>query len=341
MEEFSYCGISCYPKWVKAIEKTRNLFARLINAAPNEISFTGNTSEGLSTVATGVKWKDGDVVMVPVPDFPTNIYPWMNLERLGVKVHFVEKASGGRFGLDQVKKALLPRTRLLTVSSVDFCTGFRCDLAALGDFCRRKGILFCVDGIQSLGVIPMDVERFGIHFLAGGGHKWLLSTMGIGALYVSKEVNEEIHPTRVGWKSVVDEEDFFRVHFDLKPDALRFEPGTMNLLGIAALGAAIELLLNAGIEEIMTRVFALNEVLRDGLRLRGLEVISSMIEHERSGIVSFLPSVDPGGLFHFLSNNNVMVSLRGDKIRLSPHFYNNESEVEAFFRTLDSFPGPV
>jgi cysteine desulfurase/selenocysteine lyase len=339
MEEFSYRGISCYPKWMSRVEETRRLFAELIHADPSEIAFVGNTSEGLSTIASGLKWRSGDVVIVPVPDFPANIYPWMNLERSGVKVHVFKRKDSGELRVAELEKSLPPRARLLTVSSVDFSSGFYSDLEAFGELCRRKGILFCVDAIQSLGVIPMDVRRFGIHFLATGGHKWLLGTMGAGALFVAGEAGGEIHPTRVGWKSVTDEEDFFRIHFDLKSDARRFEPGTMNVLGIAALGAAVELIQELGVEEIRRRVFALNDLFWEGLRSRGLNVVTSMRDSERSGILSFLPPIDGETIFRIFSRNYIMVSLRGDRIRLSPHFYNNIEDVDAFFKVLDSARG--
>lgn len=332
--EFSYCGIECYPEWVKRIEEVRRLFATLIHSEPDEIAFVGNTSEGLSVIAAGLDWKEGDVVLVPLPEFPANVYPWLNLEQRGVTVRFIQRKDG-RFDIKELDKALTPGTRLVTVSSVDFATGFRCDLEALGDFCQRKGLLFCVDAIQSLGVIPMDVKKYGIHFLAAGGHKWLLSTMGCGALFISKEVGHLIHPERVGWKSVMQEEEFFRLHFELKPDALRFEPGTMNVAGIYALGAAIELLLEVGVENIYQCVLRLNELLTQGLRDRNMKITTPAGEGERSGILSFIPSSDPHSLYRMLTEKKIMVSLRDITIRLSPHFYNNREDVRSFLEALD------
>ena len=336
LREFSYCGIECYPKWLKRVAEVRGLFAKLINAHKHEVAFVGNTSEGLSSVAASLKWKEGDVVLVPRPEFPANIYPWMNLEPQGVLLQFVQREEG-RFGVREIERALKPRTRLFSVSSVDFSTGFRCDLEAIGDFCKRKGILFCVDAIQSLGVIPMDVKKFGIHFMAAGSHKWLLSTMGCGTLFISNEVNDMVHPDRVGWKSVVDEEEFFQLSFDLKPDALRFEPGTMNIAGIYALGAAIDLLQELGIEKIYRNVVNINDLLLQGLMDRNARIMTPMGREERSGILSFIPSSDANALFRFLNHKNITVALRNDMIRLSPHFYNNGDDVKIFFDALDGF----
>ena len=336
LHEFTYKGISCYPKWMKRVEEVRGLASQLIKATPEEIAFTANTSEGLSTVAAGLQWKSGDSVLVPRPEFPANVYPWMNLERLGVKVHFFEREDG-RFDIGKIDKVLIPGTRLLSVSSVDFATGYHCDLEALGDYCREKGILLCVDAIQSLGVVPMDVKRYGIHFLAAGGHKWLLSTMGCGFLYISGEADALLHPSRVGWKSVVEEEDFFRVHFDLKPDALRFESGSMNVAGIYALGAAMDLIMEVGVENIFRRITALNDALVRGLQDRNERLVTPLGPGERSGIVSFVPSSDPKALYDYLSQEHMAVSLRNDMIRVSPHFYNNMDDIHRFFEVLDRF----
>ena len=338
-QEFSHCGIDCYPKWTERIAEVRRLFALLIQADPGEIAFVGSTSEGLGTVSAGIEWKKGDGVLIPEPEFPANVYPWMNLERKGVKIHFIPRREG-RFGIEDIDKAINPGTRLLSVSSVDFATGFRCDLEALGDLCKKKGLLFCVDAIQTLGVIPIDVKRCGIHFLASGGHKWLLSAMGCGVLFVAKDVDDLLHPERVGWKSVKQDEDFFHIHFDLKPDALRFEPGSMNIAGIYALGAAIELLFEVGIERIYEHVLDINDLLIRGLNELKVKIVSPMGETERSGILSFIPSSDPESLHHFLSEKNVTVSLRNNMIRLSPHLYNNTGDVDSFFKALGSYTSP-
>lgn len=333
---FVYNGITSYPDWVRRIEDVRRLFAGLINARPDEIAFVGNTSEGLSHVAESLPWKEGDVVLLAVPEFPANVYPWLNLERKGVKVSYIRRRKG-RFTVNDVENALSPRVRLFSVSYVDFISGFRCDLKAIGDLCRRKGILFCVDAIQGLGAIPLDVKSCGIHFLAAGGHKWLMGVMGAGGLFVSREVMDIVHPACVGWKSVKRDEDFLNICFDLKPDALAFETGTMNVAGIYALGAAIELLMSVDIKRINDRILALNDLFFEGLKKRGFKVVTSMEGGERSGILSFAPPSDAGALYRFLTKRNILASLRGNLIRISPHFYNNETDVAAFFDALDDF----
>ncbi|HYA43293.1 MAG TPA: aminotransferase class V-fold PLP-dependent enzyme [Syntrophobacteraceae bacterium] len=335
MLQISHEGSLHYPEWVKTVERTRSLFARLINADPSEICFVTNTSEGLSTVAGGISWKPGDKIVAAVPDFPSNVYPWMNLAHRGVETCFLQR-NEGRFDIRDVKASLRPGTRLVAVSSTDFTTGFRCDLEELGNFCRQEGILFCVDAIQDLGAVPIDVKSCGISFLASGGHKWLLSTMGTGALYISKEANDLVHPIRVGWKSVENEEDFYHLELKFKADARRFEPGTLNLAGITALGTAVEMLLEIGIERIFERICGLNDIIASELGKRNLRVISPMEPRHRSGILSF-EAEDAGKLFRYLLTKKVVASQRGNGLRLSPHFYIDESDIERLFEALDSY----
>jgi len=339
MLQVSSEGSLHYPEWKKSIERTRALFAELINASPSEICFIPNTSEGLSIIAGGISWKPGDKIIVPAPDFPSNVYPWVNLERLGVEISFLQK-NEGRFGLSDVKKVLRPGTRLLTVSSTDFTTGFRCDLEELGGFCRQEGILLCVDAIQSLGVVPFDVKSCGAHFLACGAHKWLLGAMGTGGLYISNEVKDLVHPVRVGWRSVENEEDFYNLELKLKSDVRRFETGTFNLAGIFALRAALEMLLEIGIDRIFNRVSSLLDVISSELGKRNLRVLSSMEPKHRSGILSFVPD-DAGKVFRHLLKRKVIAAQRGGAVRLSPYFYCDESDIERLFDALDSYSTTV
>lgn len=333
-EEMCRCGIDCYHSWMEGVDAARRQAAWLIGAGANEIAFVTNTSEGLSVVAGGLVWRVGDRVLVVRPDFPSNIYPWMDLERKGVVVDFVSRR-GGRIEVKDLEKGLRPGTRLLTVSSVDFLSGYCADLAAMGTFCRQKGLLFCVDGIQGLGLVPLDVKDCQIHFLAAGGQKWLLGPMGCGVLFVSDEAAGLVHPGGVGWKSVRGENDFFTIRLDFKPDALRFEPGSLNLLGIHGLGEALNLLREVGVSRIFEGVLAVNDLFVQGLRQRGLKIVTPLEQSSRSGILSFVPKADPEKTFYSLMEEKIMVSERKGLIRLSPHFYNCEEDVRRFFEALD------
>jgi selenocysteine lyase/cysteine desulfurase len=324
-----------YGRWLARLAKIRRQAAELIGASAEEIAFVPNTSAGLATVAEGLRWRPGEAVLVAVPDFPANVYPWQHLERKGVTVRFVERRPGGCISPADVAKSLVPGARLLAVSSVDYITGFATDLPALGEYCREQGLLLCVDAIQSLGVLPLNVKRCGIHLLAAGGHKWLLGPMGAGLLYVDYNIADLVEPPLVGWKSMVDEENF-DLHYELKRDAGKFEPGTLNLPGIFGLGASLDLLQSVGVDDIRQRVLALNDRFAEGLRERGLEVVSPRRETERSGILSFRPPGDALCCNRFLAERRIVVSPRGGMIRLSPHFWNDECDVNAFFDVLDA-----
>jgi len=336
LNECSSRGSLGYGRWLDRLAAVRRRVAGLIGAAADEIAFIPNTSTGLATVAEGLDWRPGEAVLVARPDFPANVYPWQHLERRGVQVRFIERRPNGRLGPAEVAEALVPGTRLLALSSVDYVTGFTADLPALGTFCREHGLLFCVDAIQSLGVLPLDVKNCGIHLLAAGGHKWLLGPLGSGLLFVDRGVADRVDPPLVGWKSVADEENF-DLHFELKRGAGKFEPGTLNLPGIFGLGAALELLQAVGIDNIRQRVLALNDRFAQELQARGLEVVSPPREAERSGILSFIPPGEALRCFRYLAGRNVLVSPRRGLIRLSPHFWNEEGDLKAFFAALDGF----
>ena len=322
-----------YSHWQERLAAARQSAATLLGATPAEIAFTGNTSTGLALIAESFPWRSGDAVLVPVPDFPANVYPWQHLARRGVTVRFVERRNG-RLTAEMVAAALRPDVRLLALSSVDYASGYAADLPAIGARCRRQDVILAVDAIQSLGVLPLDVRAAGVQLLAAGGHKWLCGPLGSGLLYVAADLPVELAPALVGWKSVTEPEDF-RLHFELRTDAARFEPGTVNYGGIFGLGRAIELLLEVGIERVRERVFSLVDLLAAGLQERGLEIATSLAAGERSGILCFTPPEDAKALFQALAGRQVTVALRDGRIRLAPHFYNDESDVERFFAALD------
>ena len=329
-------GTANYPAWMQEADRVRDSFARLINAEKDEVAFVKNTSEGLSIVANGITWKKGDNVVIPDIEFPANVYPWLNLQRLGVEVRFV-KAVRGRVMFEQIEAQVNQRTRVISISSVECNSGFRNDLNRIGALCRDKGIYFCVDAIQSLGVLPMDVKKDHIDFLAADGHKWLLSVEGLGGFYISSRVLEEIHPAVVGWSSVVNAADYMDYDFTLRPGAQRFEEGSGNTLSIHAFGAALDLLEEQGIANIEKQVLHLGDTIIESLRKRNLKIFSSVEPSERSGNVSFTGKVDLDALAEFMLERDVFWTVRNGLMRLSPHFYNTEDEVDRFFFHFDEF----
>ncbi len=321
-------------RWSQRCEQVRAAFARLVGARADEIAFVKNTSEGLSLVAAGMQWRNGDNVIAVDGEYPSNVYPWFALRRCGVETRLVRRARG-RVHVDDVRELVDERTRLVAVSFVDWSTGARTDLAALGEFCQTRGILFCVDGIQGVGAIQLDVEEAGIDCLAVGGHKWLLAPEGYGCLFVSRRVADRISSVLHGWKSVTDADTYLPYHFDPRPDAAKFEPGSPSVLSTYALGAAIDLLLHVGPERIERRLMELTDRLAEGLRARGAEILSPWGSGERSGIVVFRLGNDPQRLCADLIAHGFIVRLRSGGIRVAPHFYNNEEDLDRLLKTLD------
>jgi cysteine desulfurase/selenocysteine lyase len=338
MEELSQSftdeGMMCAEHVFERIEEIRGRAAGFIGADPEELAFTKNTNQGVLIASQGIRWRSGDNVVLPAIEFPTNVYPWMALGARGVDLRMVEPVEG-RISAEMLADACDGRTRAVTVSAVQFTTGYRIDLARLGEFCRERSIYLHVDGIQWLGCIRCDLRTLKIDFLSSGGHKWLLSTPGIGIFYIRRELLDEIDVWNPGWNSVVDPRDFLNYDFTFRDNASRFEEATSNIHGIYALGASVNRFEEIGMRRVEERILSLTGVLAGGLTERGYTVTSPWVDDERSGIICFrhrdIPSEE---LFNGLLERGVVASLREDAVRLSPHIYNSEEEIERFFTFL-------
>jgi len=329
-------GTKNYKKWMEEVDRVRGKFAWLINGDVDEVAFVKNTSEGISIVANGLDWNPGDNVVIPDIEFPANVYPWWNLKRFGVETRMV-KSKDGRVVFDDLIEKTDERTRIVSVSSVECNSGFKNDLNRIGAFCRENNILFCVDAIQSLGVLEMDVKRDNIDFLSADGHKWMLSVEGLGGFYISKNVLEKIYPVTVGWDSVVNAWDFMNYDFTFRPDAKRFEEGSFNTMSIYALGAALDLLQKTGIDSIQSSVLSQGDYLMEGLQKRGIKILNSQVQKERSGIISYELKAEPKQFSTYMLERNVSLTVRDGLVRLSPHYYNSKDEADQFFELLGSF----
>jgi cysteine desulfurase / selenocysteine lyase len=330
-ESLANNGVAAVKDWINRVAAVRVLAARLINA-PNieDLCFVPNTTHGVSVVAEGFPWKSGDNVVLAAEEYPANQYPWLNLASRGVEVRSVP-SRGSRLHIDDIRAAMNDRTRILTVSSVEFASGFRNDLDALGELCRGRGVFFFVDAIQSLGVLPLDVQKTPIDALAADGHKWMLGPEGAGFGFIRREWGEKLHPIGVGAFSVVHPFDFSKIDFTLKPHAGRWEGGAPNVSGITAFGASLELLLYAGIPEIQRQVLALTDYLCDRALSLGWRVFSSREPGEKSGIVSLIhPTLSAAEVMKRCRTAGVIVNNRAERVRVSPHAYNTEDEIDRF-----------
>lgn len=335
INEATTVGVATQRRWDARVEAIRAAFARLVGAQADEIAFVKNTSEGLSLVAAGLDWQAGDNVIAVEGEYPSNVYPWFGLRRWGVETRLARPLHGS-VHVDDVRALADARTRLLSVSFVDWSSGARTDLQALGEFCREHDILFCVDGIQGVGAVRLDVERAHIDCMAVGGHKWLLAPEGCGCLFVSRRVAERVQSVLHGWKSVTDADTYLPYHFNPRPDAAKFEPGSPSQLGTHALGAAIDLLLEIGPEHVEQRLLALTDRLVTGLRARGAEIVSPWAPAERSGIVVFRLGRDPQRLSAELNRRGFVVRVRNGGIRVAPHFYTSEHDLDGLLTALDA-----
>jgi cysteine desulfurase / selenocysteine lyase len=330
-------GDAFWGQWMKRCEEVRKQFGLLLNADPLDIAFIKNTSEGISFVAEGFPWQAGDNMVTAADEYPSNVYPWMNLASRGVEARRVA-SHDGRILIDDIIGAIDDRTRLVSLSSVEFASGFRNDLSAVGEYCRRRGIFFFVDAIQSLGLLPLDVSKTPIDGLAADGHKWLLGTEGAGIFYLRRDWVERLHTIEVGWNSVIRHSGSDAIDFRLKPNAGRWESGSLNMAGIHALGASLEVLLSLGIPTVANRVLELTDYLCERAQRSGLIVYSSRESGEKSGVVSLLkPNGEPTSLVRRCKDEGMIINQRAGRIRISPHCYNTWDEID---RLIDCLARP-
>lgn len=321
--------------WEETAETCRGAAAQLINADPTEIAFMKNTTQGILIAANGVDWRAGDNVVTTAVEFPANVYPWWCLkERYGVQTRMVPERAG-RIHVEDIASAIDERTRVVTISHVEFASGFRNDIQALGEICREHDVWFVVDAIQSLGAIEVDVQSCNVDILAADGHKWLLAPEGAAIFYCADEKRERLINTNVGWASVVNPRDFLNYDLKQKPDATRFEEGSYNSVGLYGLKAAIELLLDIGISVIKARILELTAHLIAGLEAKGYRVVTPRANSERAGIVIFESDRHtPTEIYESLYAENIITAERGSGVRVSPHFYNTISEIERLLEVL-------
>ena len=314
-------------------DEVRAAAARLMGVPAGDVAFVKNTSEGLGLVANGLPWAEGDRVVVPDHEFPSTLYPWLALRDRGVVVDLVPTEGPGRaVPLAAFEKAIDagPPPQVVAVSWVSFGRGWRVDLAGLGRLCRDAGALLCADVIQGLGVIPADLEGWGVDFAMADSHKWLLGPAGVGVLYVRGSCLDRLRPLQPGWASVAHRREWDNRELVWDPCTRRLEGGSLNSAGIHAMGASIDLLLEAGVDRIWAHVDALCQRLRDGLAGAGATVLTDPGPEGRSGIVTFeLPGHDPAELVSALRSRGFVCSPRAGGVRVSPHGYNEEAEIDA------------
>jgi len=335
-EENLNSGPAGYARWIRRENDLRDALARLVGAPSGDtIALLKNTTEGISVVAWGLDWRPGDNIVLPSSEFPSNRLPWLAQAASGVEIREVDIRAAA-----DAEAALLEavdtRTRLLTVSAVQWSDGFRLDLQRLGEACHARQVLFFVDGIQQLGALPLDVASSRIDFLAADAHKWLLGPEGIALFYTSDRARGRLTLRQQGWHMFDQPWDFQRSDWTPADSARRFEAGSPNSVGQAALHASVGLLLEEGMERVGERVLRNTEFLLAELaRLEGVSLISRSEPARRSGIVSFRShSVPARELYRKLGALGTTCAVRDGAVRLSPHFYQDERVLETFIDQL-------
>jgi cysteine desulfurase / selenocysteine lyase len=329
-------GRNNYPTWCRySEERIKARVAQLIGARASEIAFVKNTTEGLVTVANGLDWREGDNVVLPRFEYPSNVYCWMRLARLGVSIRWVEPQDG-RVPVDAIAEAIDARTRLVSLSAVQFSNGFRHDLAATSELCRKRGVLLNLDAIQWVGALALDLSDLAVDFLAFGGHKWLLAPIGTGIFYCSANALDRLQPPHVGYHSV--EKSEAHLDYDLtayRPGAARFEAALENFPGIWGLDAAVKILLGLGPRRVQDHILALNAYAAEGLRSRGWQIASPWQADERSGLLSFFsPTAQAEDLETRLRTAGVDAAVRNGKLRISPSYYNDRDDIDRLLAAL-------
>ncbi|GMU95707.1 aminotransferase class V-fold PLP-dependent enzyme [Ignavibacterium album] len=336
LKEKSETKIDDYFSFLKVYEETKLLLSELLNAESGRIAFLDNTSNGLNILASGIDWKNGDRILLNDIEFPANVYPFLNLERFGVKVDFV-KSKNGIVSAEDIIDQITPQTKLISVSFVQFLSGYKIDLEKLGNFCRENNIILSVDGIQGIGALNFDVKKFKIDFLSCGTQKWLFGAQGLAFIYLTEELQKKLKPAYVGWLSVEDAWNILNYKMELKKSANAFQGGTLNSLGIYIFNTSLRMLKDFGYNTIEERVISNTKYLRTRLNEIGIHCLIDEVEEKYfSGITSF--KIDNTEALHkHLEDEKIVCSLREGYIRLSPHFYNTFEDIDKVISAINKF----
>lgn len=310
-----------------SLSRCRRALSQMLNAPEADLALTRNTTDGVNWVANGLAWNPGDRVVSINGEYPTNYYPWLRLQNKGVELHLIEPVQH-RVSLEQIEQALTPETRVFAVSWVQFVSGFRLDLEAVGALCAEKSVLFVVDVIQGMGALPLDLKKSRVSFASGGAQKWMIGPQGAGFFYCPKENLDQLEPVHVGADSVVNPVPYLNYDFTLRPDARRFEYSTLPVVPLIGMGAAAELLLEAGMENVSKRIKLLTDILVNELGKKGWTCHSPREDNEWSGIVSLThPAITIDEACSRLATVGAFAREREGMLRLAPHFYQTEDEM--------------
>lgn len=338
--EASQLGDTVWPTWNDTLGTVRKSAAELLDADETEIAIVPNTTTGINWVAEGFPWQSGDSVVLPEGEFPSNLFPWLNQQSRGVEVRIVPRRESGVVEIDDLLDAADGSTRIIACSWVGYASGFRLDVAQLVERAHRKGILVFLDAIQGLGIYPLSIRQTPVDFLAADGHKWLLGPEGVGVAMIRREHLDRLRIGNVGWGSVKNSFNYHTPQFDLRDEASRYEAGSANMVGAAALAESLQMFLGVrrrwGVDAIAHRVLDQTELLVDRLEQAGATVAQRPARKHQSGIVTFtVDGFDPAEIRSAGLQRDVVTSCRAGAVRAATHVYNTADDIE---RLVDALP---
>ncbi len=315
-----------YFETIPQVKSAKEKIARLVNSDVNSIGWTDNVSNAMNIIAQGLDWKYGDQIILNDIEFPANVYPFLNLKNIGVEIFFA-KSENWKVDLPEIEKLVTSKTRLISISMVQFLSGYRADIKAIGDFCQSKNIIFCVDGIQAAGNVNINLRYYSVDFFAGGTQKWLMGLQGLSYFYISKNLFDKIIPKNIGWTSVKNAWHFLDYKLDLLDNADRFQNGTNSRIAMIAIDESLNLFEQIGYTQIENKILENSTYFIQKLTDNGLNPILKNIEMKNiAGIVS-LKIDNTENIMRNLKERKIACSLREGLIRFSPHFYNTKDEI--------------
>jgi selenocysteine lyase/cysteine desulfurase len=332
----SYGKIDDYKELLRRADESKQLLGKIINTTSDRIAFTSNTSSGLNILAQGIKWENGDEVILNDVEFPANVYPFLNLKSKGVKIDFV-KSENGIVTAEDLIHSITPKTKLISVSYVQFLSGYRIELEKLGSTCKEKGIILSIDATQGLGALTLDVQKCSIDFISCGTQKWMLGLQGMAFIYISEELQSILKTASVGWLSVENAWDLIDYDFTLKKTANRYQPGTLNTFGVYAINASLKMFDEFGFNNIEEQVLSNSKYLIEQLADTGFTpLLKNFSKKNFAGIISFKRE-DAEDIFNYLQTKNIVIAVREGIVRLSPHFYNTKDEIDKVVAKLKNY----
>ena len=328
--------IDDYKELLRRADESKQLLGKLLNTSADRIAFTSNTSSGLNILAQGIRWEKGDRILLGDVEFPANVYPFMNLKDMGVEIDFV-KSENGIVTAEDLISAITPKTKLISVSYVQFLSGYRIELEKLGSTCKEKGIILSIDATQGLGALTLDVQKCNVYFISCGTQKWMLGLQGMAFIYISEELQGKLKTASVGWLSVENAWDLIDYDFTLKKTANRYQPGTLNTFGIYAINASLKMFDEFGFNNIEEQVLSNSKYLIEQLTDTGFTpLLKNFSKNNLAGIISFKRE-DAEDIFNYLQTKNIVIAVREGIVRLSPHFYNTKDEIDKVVAELKNY----